>query len=162
MFTDLISDGFFAAIAAIGFGCISNIPVKAFYGCAWLAALGHSTRFLLMTAAGCNIIAATFVGAVVTGLLAVPAGRYHSSPAESLAFPALLPMIPGMYAYRCVEGILQCIVNSGEPGFHHAFYLFAYNGMMCTIIIMAMVIGITIPVMVQHRYMARAGKKEKQ
>lgn len=65
--------------------------MKAFYGCAWLAALGHSTRFLLMTAAGCNIIAATFVGAVVTGLFAVPAGRYHSSPAESLAFPALLP-----------------------------------------------------------------------
>ena len=39
--TDILLDGFFAAIAAIGFGSISNVPVRAFKGCALLAAAGH-------------------------------------------------------------------------------------------------------------------------
>ena len=41
----LLEDCFFAAIAAIGFGSISNVPVKAFSGCAILAAAGHGTRY---------------------------------------------------------------------------------------------------------------------
>lgn len=58
---DLFQDGFFAAVAAIGFGSISNVPVKAFSGCALLAAVGHVTRFVLMDCASWSIVLASFV-----------------------------------------------------------------------------------------------------
>lgn len=45
---DLLSDGFFAAIAAIGFGAISDPPMRAFPVIALLAAVGHAFRFALM------------------------------------------------------------------------------------------------------------------
>ena len=49
---DILSDGFFAAIAGIGFGAISDPPLRAFKMIAILAALGHACRFCLMTYLG--------------------------------------------------------------------------------------------------------------
>ena len=45
---DLLNDGFFAAIAAIGFASISNPKRSTFWSLGLLAALGHVTRFILM------------------------------------------------------------------------------------------------------------------
>ena len=149
--TDILLDGFFAAIAAIGFGSISNVPVQAFKGCALLAAAGHATRFVLTHACGWGLIPAAFIGALVIGFFAPKASRHWRIPAEALAFPALLPMIPGMYAYRSVEGLLQCIMSKDAETFTHAFYLFSYNGMVCVIIVILMVLGATVPIIVDAR-----------
>ncbi len=151
MIIDILQDGFFAAIAAIGFGSISNVPVRAFKGCALLAAAGHATRFVLMHACGWGLIPAAFVGALMIGFFAPKASRRWRIPAEALAFPALLPMIPGMYAYRAVEGLLQCIMCKTEDAFNHAYYLFSYNGMVCVITVILMVLGVTIPILVDAR-----------
>lgn len=55
-------------------------------------------------------------------MLAVRLAIVVKCPAEMCFFPALLPMIPGMYAYRTVEAL-------------HYLYLFAYNGFTCSIIV---------------------------
>lgn len=152
MIADIIIDGIFAAIAAIGFGSISNVPLHAFKGCALLAALGHATRFTLMNILGWNIIPAALVAAIVIGICAPKAGRYWDTPAESLAYPALLPMIPGMYAYRAVEGLLMCLTSGkNEELFGHALYLFSYNSITCIVIVVLMVLGLTIPIQISHR-----------
>ena len=56
---DIFVDGFFAAVAAIGFGAISDPPLRAFPSIALLAAAGHALRFGLMTCAGLDITTAT-------------------------------------------------------------------------------------------------------
>ena len=48
----LANDGFFAAVAAIGFAAISNPPMRAFKYCALIAAAGHMSRFAMMNYAG--------------------------------------------------------------------------------------------------------------
>lgn len=47
LLTDLVQDGLFAAIAAIGFASISNPPRKTYPCCALLAAVGHAMRFFV-------------------------------------------------------------------------------------------------------------------
>ena len=49
MLVDILTDGIFAAVAAIGFGAISDPPLRAFPSIALLAAIGHALRFCLMT-----------------------------------------------------------------------------------------------------------------
>ena len=151
MLIDLLLDGFFAAIAAIGFGSISNVPIRSFKGCALLAAMGHATRYFLMNILGWNIIPAAFMASIVIGVTAPKAGHFWRVPTEALAYPALLPMIPGMYAYRAVEGLLMCITCKDDTLFNHAFYLFRWNGMICSIIIVLMVLGLTISIQVMQR-----------
>ena len=38
----ILSDGFFAAVAAVGFGAVSDPPMRAFPAIALLAAVGHA------------------------------------------------------------------------------------------------------------------------
>ena len=93
-----------------------------------------------------HIIAASTLAAFAVGILAVLLASRIRCPAEVCFFPALLPMIPGMYAYRTVEALLLCLYHTQEETFGHNFYLLAYNGLTCVFIILGMVIGATIPV----------------
>ena len=99
---DIISDGLFAAVAAMGFGSISDPPMRAFKYIALLAALGHATRYCLMTFLGVDIASASFVAAFIIGTGSVWAGKKVFCPMTVLYLPALLPMVPGTYAYKTV------------------------------------------------------------
>lgn len=147
-----IEDCLFASIAAIGFGSISNVPVKAFTGCAILAAAGHGTRTLLTGHLDIGIIPASLVGSLIIGLLSIPVASHWKAPAESMSFPALLPMIPGMYAYRAIQALIACLQNSSETDFMHQLYLLNYNGLICCTIILLMFLGVTVPIFCFKRY----------
>ena len=143
----IFQDAFFAAVAAVGFASISNPPRRAYPYCAFLAAVGHSLRYVLMLpAVGVHIIPAGTLAAFVVGMLAVWVTPRSKCPAETCFFPALLPMIPGVYAYRTVEAMLLCLYHSEESVFSHYLYLLAYNGLTCAFIIVGMVVGGLLPV----------------
>lgn len=148
IFLNIFEDGLFAGIAAIGFSSISNTPRRAYLTCAWIAAAGHAIRYVLTCPefGGMHIIPASTVAAFVIGVLAVLFASRIKCPAEVCFFPALLPMIPGMYAYRTIEALLSCLYHTREEVFGHYFYLLAYNGLTCSFIILGMVAGATIPV----------------
>lgn len=113
MIEDFIEDALFAAIAAIGFSAISNPPRNAYVYCALIAAVGHSTRFFLMhhAAASMSIVPASVIAALVVGTLAVLLSPRAKTPAETFLFPSLLPMIPGIYAYRSFGGLALCLIH---------------------------------------------------
>lgn len=145
---NIFEDALFAAMAAIGFSSISNTPRRTYAACALAAATGHAVRFMLMSPGwfGMNIIPASAVAAFVVGLLAVLMAPMVKCPAEVCLFPALLPMIPGMYAYHTIEALLLCLGNSGEEQFNHYMYLLSYNGITCAFIVLCMAIGANIPI----------------
>lgn len=143
---NILEDGFFAAIAAIGFASISNPPRNAYLYCALIAAVGHSVRYMMTTFLSAHIIVASTVAALVIGMLAVWVSPKAKCPAETCLFPALLPMIPGMYAYRTIGALILCLKYTHEEAFLHYFYLLNYNGFTCVFIILGMVIGATIPI----------------
>lgn len=158
----LLQDGFFAAIAAIGFGSISNVPKKIFAGCGIVAALGHVTRFVLMNLCGTHIIWASLVAGLVIGCAAILLRRVWKCPCEMLAFPALLPMIPGMYAYRSVQSLLLCFKTPSDELFEHYIHIFVYNFMVCVLAILMMVFGLTFVIHLQRkRTIFRKWKKRK-
>lgn len=135
IFINIFEDGLFAAIAAIGFSSISNTPQRTYLTCALIAAAGHSIRYALTLAefGGMHIIPASTVASFAIGVLAVLFASRIKCPAEVRFFPALLPMIPGMYAYSTIEALLSCLYHTQEAAFGH--YLLAYNGLTCTFII---------------------------
>ena len=145
---NICEDGFFAAIAAIGFSSISNTPRRAYLTCALIAAVGHAIRYVLTLPdlGGLHIIPASTVASFAIGMFSVLFASRIKCPAEVCFFFFFLPMIPGMYAYRTVEALLLCLYHTEEEVFSHYFYLFAFNGLTCAFIILGMVVGATIPV----------------
>ncbi|MBP3470670.1 MAG: threonine/serine exporter family protein [Paraprevotella sp.] len=147
---NIMEDGLFAAIAAIGFSSISNTPRRAYLACALIAAAGHAVRYVLTLpeSGGMHIIPASTAAAFTIGILAVLFASRIKCPAEVCFFPALLPMIPGMYAYRTIEALISCLYHTQENAFGHYFYLLVYNGLTCSFIILGMVAGATVPVFI--------------
>ena len=132
--TDVLYDAGFAAIAGIGFGAISDPPIKAFKGIALLAALGHATRFCFMNYAGQDIASASLMGALVIGLGSFLVGRKLHCPMTVLSIPALLPMVPGIYFYNTILSLIMFLRSAGDATQHIAHmhdiesnFLFAFT-----------------------------------
>ena len=143
----ILQDAFFAAIAAIGFAAISRPPHRAYVWCGLIAAVGHSLRYVLLNGGGMQIVPATFIAAFVVGLCAVFISPYIKTPAETALFPALLPMIPGMYAYKAFGGLAKALFSTTDSEvFDRGFYLFSSNALTTVSILLAMVIGATLPI----------------
>lgn len=153
MFWEVLQDAFFAALAAIGFAAISRPPRRAYVFCALLAAVGHSFRYVQMLPGlfEAHIVVATTLSAFVVGLLAVLISPIARIPAETCLYPALLPMIPGVYAYKAFGGLAMCLFGHGQAQYEYYFYQFSYNGIMCLFIIFGMVIGATLPIFMLKR-----------
>lgn len=160
MVLQILQDAFFAAIAAIGFAAISRPPRQAYVWCAVIAAVGHSLRYIMMNSdIHVHIIPATFIAALATGTLAVFISPKAKMPAETCLFPALLPMIPGIFAYKAFGGLVLTLFSKAPDTFNANFFLFATNAMICTFILLAMVVGATIPIFVFKKISFTATRK---
>jgi len=142
----LLYDGMLAAVAAIGFAVISNPPRKAIFVSAILAALGHSLRFFLIKS-GLDISLATFVAATFIGLLSIVFARIIHCPAEVFSFPSLLPMIPGMFAYRTILSVIRFMQSTDVVKSQHFMMDFFHNGMTTLFILLALVVGVSLPIL---------------
>ena len=112
----ILQDAFFGGLAGIGFASISNPPNNAYKYCFVISAVGHAIRFVLMNNSYYHfgLIIASFVAALSIGFLTVLMARRAKCPPETFSFPSLLPMIPGMYAYRTIEGLVMCLFTEKE------------------------------------------------
>lgn len=151
--TATLLDGAFAAVAAIGFAIISNPPRKAILISAFLAAVGHGLRYFLMHTDmfTMDISAASFFAAVSIGFLAIPFAKVIHCPAEVFSFPSLLPMIPGMFAYKSILAITQFMQTKDQSASLQYLVEFCHNGATTIFVLFALVVGAAMPVFIFHR-----------
>ncbi|MCD8043704.1 MAG: threonine/serine exporter family protein [Tannerellaceae bacterium] len=149
MITAIIHDAFFAAIAGMGFGAISDPPMRAFPYIAVLAAFGHALRFILMNVFGFDIATASLFGAVIIGFGSLWLGGKAFCPATVLYIPALLPMVPGKIAYSAVFSLIMFLQTMENPELNrHYMDLFLSNGLLSLTVIFFLTVGATIPVFI--------------
>ncbi len=148
----LFIDAFFAAIAATGFAVISNPPIRAVAVSALLSAIGHSFRFYLMREVSLDIATATFMASVLIGSLSFIFAKLIRCPNEVFTFPSLLPMVPGMYAYNMFLSLSKFIRQSSDTTMHQNLIedIFS-NGLTAIFVMMALVVGVSLPVMLFHK-----------
>ncbi len=160
---DILLDGVFAAIAAIGFGAISDPPMRAFPRIALLAAVGHALRFCLMSYASVDIATASLCAAVVIGLGSLWLGRGVRCPMTVLYIPALLPMIPGIYAYKTVFSLIMFLQSLNVPGegvqYMQQFFL---NATVSVSVIIMLAAGATLPIFIFSRRAFSLTRRRKQ
>ena len=149
---DILLDGLFAAVAAIGFGAISDPPMRAFPRIALLAAAGHALRFSMMNYADVDIASASLAAAMLIGFGSLWLGRGIRCPMTVLYIPALLPMVPGIYAYRSVFSLIMFLQSLNDPGQGMQYMqLFFLNATVSLSVIALLAAGATLPIFVFNR-----------
>jgi uncharacterized membrane protein YjjP (DUF1212 family) len=107
-------DAVFSALAALGYAFLFNVPARVAWACVVCGVASHTTRTLCVHL-GIDIIAGTLIGALAAGFLAQGFARYFHAPAAAFAFPGVVAMVPGAYAFRAVLGSLQIAHGAAAP-----------------------------------------------
>lgn len=146
----LLRDALWSGVAALGFGMLFNVPPRLLVGCVVCGALGHATRSVMMELLAFNIEAATLVGAIIVGLLAVVFARRFNAPALIFATTGAIPMVPGSFAFRAMLGLIQ--IASADPNtIMPVLAEAAINFVKTTLILGALALGTSLPTLLFRR-----------
>ncbi|HCJ98584.1 MAG TPA: threonine/serine exporter [Serratia grimesii] len=137
----LLQDMLLAAVPALGFAMVFNVPVRALRYCALLGAVGHGSRMLMMHA-GMNIEWATFLASILIGMIGIYWSRWLLAHPKVFTVAAVIPMFPGIPAYTAMISVVEI----SHLGYSEALMAtLMSNFLKACFIVGALSIGLSLP-----------------
>ena len=99
-------DFVYAFFATIGFAVLFNIPRKQILYAGYAGGLGW-LMYQLLQSVGISIFFASFVGALVVGILAETFAKIRKMPATVFVVPGIIPLVPGYGLYFAMLSIIE-------------------------------------------------------
>lgn len=137
----LLQDMVLAAIPALGFAMVFNVPVRALRYCALLAAIGHGSR-MLMVHFGMNIELASLLASIMIGVIGINWSRWLLAHPKVFTVAAVIPMFPGISAYTAMISVVEI----SHMGYTEALMsTMVTNFLKASFIVGALSIGLSLP-----------------
>jgi len=143
----LLNDMFFAAIPAVGFALVFNVPVPALKYCALGGALGHGARYLMMQS-GIPIEWATFFAATLVGMIGVHWSHKFLAHPKVFTVAALIPMVPGVFAFKAMIAMVEINHLGYQPAL---IATLMENFLKAMFIIAGLAVGLAVPGLLFYR-----------
>ena len=144
----LLQDFGLAAVPAVGFAMIFNVPKPALKYCALAGAIGHALRFALYKLGPFPIELATLIAAGVVSLIGVYWAQKWRAHPKVFTVAAMIPMVPGVYAFTA----LLALVEIERKGYTEALLRTAMDdGLRAFFIIAALAVGLALPGLLFYR-----------
>jgi uncharacterized membrane protein YjjB (DUF3815 family) len=155
---NILFKSFWCGWAAVGFGILFNVPPKTLFAI-WIggAVAGLIKFSFLFLSSGSPVIQGSFFAAIAVGMYSVPVAHWRHEPPMIFAIPSVIPLIPGVFAYRTMIGLIKL---TGKVSDDYSFTLSqtVNNGVTTLFIIMAIAIGVSIPMHVMRKDAAKKVK----
>jgi uncharacterized membrane protein YjjP (DUF1212 family) len=142
-------DALFSALAAVGYLFLFNVPGRIAWACVVCGMVSHTMRTLCLHL-GIDLVSGTLIGALAVGFLAQGFARHFHAPAVAFAFPGVVAMIPGAFAFRFVIGSLQ-IVHAGETAATALVTETIALAVSCVLMVAAIAVGIAAPLILTKK-----------
>ncbi|MCT4701903.1 threonine/serine exporter [Enterobacteriaceae bacterium H20N1] len=137
----LMQDMALAAVPAVGFALVFNVPHRALPYCALLGAIGHGSRMAMMTA-GFNIEWSSFIAAILVGMIGIQWSRWYLAHPKVFTVAAVIPMFPGISAYTAMISA----VKMSHFGYSEDLLIqLVTNFLKASFIVGALSIGLSLP-----------------
>ncbi|SON48107.1 threonine/serine exporter family protein [Vibrio tapetis] len=143
----LLEDMFFAAIPAVGFALVFNVPVNALKYCALGGAIGHGSRFLMLQY-GVPIEWATFFAATIVGMIGVHWSHKFLAHPKVFTVAALIPMVPGVFAFKAMIALVEINHVGFTP---ELMAVLMTNFLKAMFIIAGLAVGLAMPGLLFYR-----------
>jgi uncharacterized membrane protein YjjB (DUF3815 family) len=120
----------------------------------WIGgAIGVMIKFSLLQFS-VSVVLASFIGASVVGILSIPIAHARHVPPMIFAIPSVIPLIPGVFAYRTMLGLIKLTGSIGTD-YNTILSETINNGAKTLFIIMSLAIGVAIPMHVMRKESAK-------
>jgi uncharacterized membrane protein YjjB (DUF3815 family) len=150
----IIEKGFWFGLVAVGFGVFFNVPARALISIFIMGALGGLTKTTLLLL-NVNVVLATFAGATFIGVLSILFAHKNHAPPPIFAIPAVIPMVPGIFAYRMMLGLISLAANAGMADYTHVLSETVNNGLKVMLILMSLAGGVGVPMLLTRKDSAK-------
>lgn len=143
----LLEDMVLAAVPAVGFGMLFNVPRRLLVHCAILGGIGHGLRWILLRT-GMPIELATLLAASVVSFIGVWQAQQLRAHPKVFTVAAVIAMVPGVPLFTALITIQQIYVR----GSTQALLTEAINsGLHAFFITGALAIGLAMPGLLYYR-----------
>ena len=140
--------------AAVGFAILFNVPKRSLPVIFVIAALGGTMKVILMNL-HVSVIMATLAGATLIGFLSIPVAHKIHAPPPVFSIPAVIPMVPGIFAYRMMIGLVK-LAGDIDPGTYNNVLAETVNtGLKVMLILMSLAGGVAIPMLITRKESAK-------
>ncbi len=140
--------------AAVGFAILFNVPARTLLPVFVIGALGGITKVVLMKA-GFNIIISSLCGSALIGVLSIPFAHKKHAPPTIFAIPAVIPMVPGILAYRMMLGLISLANGNRRYINEQILSDTVHNGLIVMFILMSLAAGVALPMLVMRKESAK-------
>jgi uncharacterized membrane protein YjjB (DUF3815 family) len=137
-------------LGGVGFAILFNVPVRTLVVIFILAAIGGTTKILLLSA-GINVIQASLAGAILIGVLSIPAAHSRHAPPLVFSIPSVIPMVPGVFAYKMMIGFISLTGNIDMNTYPRVLAETVNNGLKAIFILMCLAFGVAIPMLITRK-----------
>jgi len=147
----ILIKGFWAGFAAMGFAILFNVPQRTLLVIWAMGAIGGLMKFFLL-GLEVNIVLASLGGATLIGILSIYAAHNKQAPPLVFSTPAVIPMVPGAFAYRMMLGCMELAnttINSDT--YLKTLAETTNNGLKALFILIALSAGVAIPMLVTRK-----------
>lgn len=141
-------------LAALGFSVLFNVPNRTMLSIYLMGAAGGITKVILMQME-VNPILATLAGATLIGLISISAAHNKHSPPLVFAIPAVIPMVPGVLAYRMMIGLIKLSGTVAPESYTQVLSETITNGLKVMFILMSLAGGVALPMLVTRKESAK-------
>ena len=104
-----------------------------------------------MTYLGVDIATASLFASFSIGMGSLVLGKRIYCPMTVLYIPALLPMIPGMYAYKTILALIRFMKNDDPLVLQQLIVEIFRNGLTALFVLFALVIGVSLPLFIFYK-----------
>ncbi|REG92960.1 threonine/serine exporter family protein [Flavobacterium aquicola] len=156
----LLEKGIWLGFAGIGFGALFNVPRRTLAAIYIMSALGGLLKFYMISLEF-GLVFAAFCGSSLIGFLSVLAAHYRKAPPMTFSLPALIPMIPGFFAYKAMVGVMKLTAEKDPEVYSTLFFETAKNGLSACFIILALSAGVAIPLLIARKETVKRIKTDK-
>lgn len=146
-----------AAIGAMGFAILFNLPPRLLFAVGCGGAIGVCVKNFLILEFGFGPELGTLAGAMLISIIAVKAIHWLHTPMQVLIVPALIPLVPGVLIYRFLFAMINVRNLSMEQ-----LLSAIQSGMDAALIILAIAIGATTPNIFAHRSFEKRDKEKQE
>jgi len=153
---EIFASGPWFGFAALGFAVLFNVPPRTLVAI-WLLGVAGGLVKLVMLGLGLGPVMASLLGASTIGVLSIPAAHNRHAPPMVFSIAAVIPMVPGVFAYRTMIGLVQ-LTGEVDSAYQQALSETINNGAKAVFILMALAVGVGLPNIITRKESAKEMK----
>jgi uncharacterized membrane protein YjjP (DUF1212 family) len=144
-----------AGVAAGSYPVYFSMPYRMI---GWPVAAGMLARgvhWWAVTGWKVDLPTAALVACLLVGVLLIPVSHFLRMPFAAIGFAAIVALVPGVYVFRAVSGILQLQNNASAD----LLAATVSDAVVATLVVAAMAIGVAVPMRLRDVLVSAAARR---